>query len=162
MYMKLKTLRLECGGCPTNYTGETVDGKTVEMYLRHGSLWIEVDGERIVHEHAGALDGVCGLEDFRHYAKRNGYLLDTEDATFTSSIQELEETIQSLYGDKIWVRIVKDFYSPSADVQLKKDELRTVELKAAQTLLNTGLAVVNSEHDQEKLDKYLQETKIKG
>jgi hypothetical protein len=155
MKLKLVSIRLECGGCPTNYTGKTVDGKQVEMYLRHGNLWIDVDGRRIVHENAGELDGVCSLDDFKNYAFRNGYILDTEDATRTSKLQEFEETIQKLYADKVSVTFTEDFYSPSTNLDFKKGRKYTTSLEGAETLVKIGLGVIESEHDQEKYRKYV-------
>lgn len=149
MYLKLKSIRMECGGCPTNYTGETIDGRTVDMYLRHGGLSITVDGRSIVRENPMGLDGVCNVDDFIHYAAKNGHILNIEEAVWSSRMQEIEE----LFADQVWVTFVQDFKSVSAKKTFKKGEKFSVSLNQVEDFLETGIVVVESASDLIKLKK---------
>lgn len=154
MIFKMKTIREECGGCPSHYTGETIHGQILDMYLRGGLMKITLDDHILAHSATTEFDGVCSLEDFKKAARRNGYFINTDDAQSSSAINDLEKTIQELFADSVWVTFVRDFYSKSIDKTFVKGQAYTVSLKSAPVLLKTGLAVIAHEHDQAKLDAY--------
>lgn len=150
MYLKLESIREECGGCPTHYSGKTVHGNTIEMYLRHGGLWIKVDGQRIVNENASPLDGICSIDDFKVYARKNGHFIDTDDAKWSSHVQEEAEKIEKLFANKVWVTFVQDFYSKSTDKTYKKGKKYIASLDTAQALIDSGLVIIEESYDIDK------------
>lgn len=155
MILTLKTLREECGGCPTSYSGETTDGRQIDMYLRNGHMSIKLDDQSIISTRTPGLDGVCSLEDFKRYAARHGYDIMTEDAETSSSIHDLEDTIQELYKDTVRMTFIQEFHSDSINRTFKKGESVPVNLKGAAIMLGTGLVVIEHEHDQAKLDAFI-------
>lgn len=149
MHIKLKSLREECGGCPTHFSGETTDGKHFDAYLRHGFMKVEVAGVPIVETNPSHLDGVCSFSDFKEYAARKGFFLDDSDATRSSSVEDLEKTLEELYKDKVWVEFTQDFYSKTQDKTYKKGQKYTASIELAETLVEFGLAFID-DHSYEK------------
>lgn len=107
MYIKLISVKEECGSCPTTYSGETVDGKYLEASLRNGYMKIELNDRTIVSVTPRGLDGTCSFSDFKEYAKRYGYVIDDSDAKFSSRINEIEDAIEEAFRGKVWVEFTE-------------------------------------------------------
>lgn len=92
MLIKLISIREQCGGCPTHYTGETVRGEIFDAYLRHGYMSIKIGDCEIVDENVSdkGLDGVCGLDDFKQYAMMAEYIIDDSEAEQSSYYDDIE------------------------------------------------------------------------
>lgn len=155
MFLKMKTIRLECGGCPTTYSGQTVDGYDVDMRLRHGGLTIKVNGHAIVSESISHLDGICSLDDFKFYAGVKGHVIDTDTAAYSSQIQEDNDRIEEMFADQVWLTFVKEFESPSLARTFKKGETIRVNLDSVEILLKSGFVTLDSKRDGEKFAKHL-------
>jgi hypothetical protein len=84
MLIELKSLREECGGCPTMYSGQTTNGKTFNARLRNGSMSIEIGEHKIVNQNVSPLDGVCDFSDFKRVARANGFSLGFVHHEFTT------------------------------------------------------------------------------
>lgn len=153
----LVTLREECAGCPTRYTGETRDGKQFEAYLRHGYMKITLDDEKIVSVNASQFDGVCGFSDFKRVARTKGYFINDDNAVYSSYYDDLEETVKALFKDKVWVEFVQDFYAKTQDKQYKKGERYTAKIDVADTLVKANLAVIDDDSYAQKKALFVQE-----
>jgi len=153
MLIKLISLREQCGACPTHYTGETEEGHFFDAYLRNGYMKIEVENIPIVSFNPPELDGVCRFEDFKHYARINGYYIDDSEAEWSSELEDTEKMIEELYKDTVWVKFIRDFESKSAGKTYKKDERYTASIDLAETLVSTGLAIIDDESYLRKKQK---------
>jgi len=100
MYIKLKSLRLECGDCPVIYEGKTDDGNHLELYLRHGHMSIELNGFPLVCTDVS--HGVGSLDDFKTIAEIQGYCIDDTEAMYGSYYNDLEEMIKDSICNKSW------------------------------------------------------------
>lgn len=152
--IKLKTFREVCGGCPTHYTGETVNGEHFDAYLRHGYMAVTVDGEEIVRTNPRGLDGVCSFDDFKKEARKRGYVIDQSEATYSSYIDDMEEMMENLYKDKVWVKFIEDFYPKSVDKHYKKGERYTTLISTADALVESGYAVIDDETYTRKKEQF--------
>ena len=97
--IELKTLRLDCGGCPTAYSGETVQGDQFSCRLRHGYMRINLNSAVIADgSPINGADGVCSFEDFKKLARRKGIIIDESEAIHSSYIDDMEELVRKLQG----------------------------------------------------------------
>ncbi|MCK2000488.1 hypothetical protein MZM54_03655 [[Brevibacterium] frigoritolerans] len=153
MIIKLKSLREESGGCPTNFTGETTTGQHFEAYLRNGHMKISIGDSKIVSCNPPGLDGVCSFDDFKHYGALNGYIFDSSEAEFSSHYQDMDNLIAELYKDKTWVKFVVDFESKKANLKFEKDKTYALPLDLAEILQVNGLATIDDDnYEKKKLD----------
>jgi len=68
--MKIKSLIQTCSACPTQYNGETDDGKYVYIRYRFGKLSMEIDHKVIYVGYIGdALDGCISLDKIKELTK---------------------------------------------------------------------------------------------
>lgn len=93
--IKLKTLRFECGGCPTSYSGITDEGISFYCRLRHGHMRFELNNHEIFDVYPDDMDGVCGWDDFKEYAEKNGWEIDDSDAECSSFIDDIEKALEN-------------------------------------------------------------------
>lgn len=140
--IQLTALREECGGCPTHYTGQSVDGDDLDLYLRHGSMKVTLNDEVIVRSNPRGLDGVCTLEDFQREMLKKGYRLVYHEANVTSYIKEIEQTIRTLYKDKVWITFLRDLPSESAGETYHKGERYMMTIHTAEQLENLGFVTI--------------------
>jgi len=97
LLINLKSLREQCGGCPTHYTGETIDGYSFETHFRHGCMSIELGGQIIASEggiNFSGADGVCNFNDFKIFAFRNGIIINDSGAEHSSYYDDFEEMME--------------------------------------------------------------------
>lgn len=92
--IKLKSLRFECGGCPTSYSGITNKNENFYCRLRHGHMRFELNDIEIFDAYPKNMDGVCDWNDFKRYAKLNNYKIDDSEAEESSYINDLEKIVE--------------------------------------------------------------------
>ena len=148
--IQLKTLHEVCGGCPTHYRGETVHGEHFDAYLRHGYMSVTLDGEKIVSANPMDLDGVCSFSDFKKEARKRGYYLQDEDAEQTSYIDEMEDMMQELMKDRVYVEFIRDFDSKSQKMVYEKGKRYDFKISTAELLVEKGYAVIDDQTYEEK------------
>lgn len=62
----ITSLTQTCGGCPSQWDAETVDGKYVYIRYRWGTLNIEVDHQNIFSlNHGDGLDGILAEDKLK-------------------------------------------------------------------------------------------------
>lgn len=62
--MEIKSITQTCIACPSQWEGETVDGKEIYIRYRWGTLLIDLDGETIFEQNMGdSLDGYIEWEE---------------------------------------------------------------------------------------------------
>lgn len=140
MRIKLKTLREECGGCPTAYSGQTFDGKEFYVRLRHGAMKLELDDKVLVSFNAKGLDGVCGFYDFKDQFKRQGYIIDDSEAEYSSQVQETAAKIDKMFRDKVWVKFTKAL--STKEKTYNEGEKFCTNKTLAQSLVDLGYAEI--------------------
>ena len=61
--IKINKLQMTCGACPTQFSGETEDGKNVYIRFRFGRLSMDIDGQILFSGNVSdSLDGVISYE----------------------------------------------------------------------------------------------------
>lgn len=149
----LQSVREECGGCPTHYSGETVNGRRFEAYLRHGFMRVELEDITLFTCNPSNLDGVCNFDDFVRHAKRYGIDIDSSNAEWSSKTQEDGELIWNLFKDQIWVEFIDDLELKSSNVKYKKGQKYTASLQLADTLVKKGYAIIVDENIKAKREE---------
>ena len=90
--IKLVELREDCGGCPTSYSGKTESGQYFETRLRWGIMTIKIDNYYIVNEDVSdEFDGICTFMDFQRHAKYKGYLINKNEAKYSSFLDDIPD-----------------------------------------------------------------------
>jgi len=153
--IKLKSLREECGGCPTSFSGETVDGQFFEANLRNGYMEIILDDEHIVSCNPPELDGVCHFSDFELYAQINGFYIDDSEAEWSSQIQDTEKAIQEAFKDIVWVEFIHTFDSKHLKKPFEKGKRYLMSIKNADLFVDAKLAKVDDSSYERKKANYL-------
>jgi hypothetical protein len=156
MYFKLKSLRQECGGCPTSYSGETKEGYYFEAYLRNGYMKVEINGRKIVSENPRGLDGVCSFDDFKMYARMNGHIIDDSEAEWSSQIEDTEKAILEAFKDIVWVKFTRDFQASDGKL-FETGKRYTAKINVADILVEAKLAVIDDSSYERKKEEWLKE-----
>jgi hypothetical protein len=81
--MKIKEFRKTCQACPSQWEGETEDGKEIYVRYRHGHLTIDVGNPKVDYLYRNTiifekqigdnLDGVMTEEELKPYLKEAGF-----------------------------------------------------------------------------------------
>jgi hypothetical protein len=150
MLIRLTSIREECGGCPTYYSGETATGDQFEAYLRHGFMKVELNSQILFTCNPSGLDGICSFDDFKSYARKNGIFIDNSEATYSSRVQEDCKAMENLFKDKIWVEFTRDFVSKAAGITYEKGKRYTASLKLADLLVEKGMAIIVDQNIESK------------
>lgn len=141
MLIELKSLREECGGCPTSYSGQTIDGKLFGARLRHGHMTIEIDEDCIVSRDVSSrFDGVCSFSDFQRVARASGYSIDDSNASWSSQLNDTEEAIMKMIKDRVKIEFVADLELKKARQNYKKGQNYSVDKKLADLFVEKGYA----------------------
>lgn len=143
LLLKLKTLHLQCGGCPTVYTGETKKGQRFEAYLRYGTLQFSLDGEDVfVHHTNDDLLGFMTFHEIKEIAESYGVFIDNTNAEETSFADEMEEFFKSFHKKVKMIVHVSD--------RLQKDKVYQYNKATCDYLVEHGVAVyINDDEDED-------------
>lgn len=65
--IKKDTIVMTCGGCPSQWDAETIDGKGVFIRVRHGFFSFEIEGNDVFCGHPEGIDGVMSTDEMIDY-----------------------------------------------------------------------------------------------
>lgn len=147
MFIKLKTIKEECGGCPTLFKDFTESGELFVARLRHGFMNITLND---IECYPNGLNGVCRYEDFKTQTALRGYFIDDSKAEYSSRITEIEEAIIETFKDVVKVEFLVDCEATDYGDSYKKGKTYKAKIEITELLVEKGLAVINDDTYERK------------